>query len=79
MDRRRLRLLLAVAALGQLALPSTAHAYLDPGTGSFLLQMLIGIVLGGLFAIGVFWKKVVGFVKRAFRRGGSADEAGGHG
>jgi hypothetical protein len=44
-----------------------AYGYLDPGTGSYILQLLVGGLLGGLFAIGVFWKKVVAFVKRLFR------------
>ena len=44
-----------------------AYGYLDPGTGSYIVQLLAGGLLGGLFAIGVFWKKVVAFVKRLFR------------
>ena len=42
-----------------LLLPAhTAHAYLDPGTGSMLLQ----VILGGIAAVGValklFWHKI---------------------
>jgi hypothetical protein len=51
-----------------LLLPSTAHAYLDPGTGSYVLQILIGTVLGGLFALGMFWRRVVASIARLFRR-----------
>ena len=64
----RVLLLLTVVLL---ALPSTAHAYLDPGTGSYVVQLLIGTMLGGLFALGVFWRRVVAFFKRLFRRGSS--------
>ena len=56
-----------------LVLPSAAHAYLDPGTGSYVMQLLIGGLLGGLFALGVFWRRVVAFFKQFFRRGGSDD------
>ena len=56
-----------------LALPSIAHAYLDPGTGSYVVQLLIGTVLGGLFALGVFWRRVVASFKRLFKRGSSDD------
>ena len=56
-----------------LALPSTAHAYLDPGTGSYVVQLLIGTMLGGLFALGVFWRRVVAFFKHLFSRGSSDD------
>jgi hypothetical protein len=56
-----------------LLLPSIADAYLDPGTGSYVVQLLIGSLLGGLFALGMFWRRVVAFFKRLFRRGNSDD------
>lgn len=64
---------LFLLALLLLLVPSTAHAYLDPGTGSYVMQLLIGTVLGGLFALGMFWRRVVAFVKRLFRRGRGSD------
>jgi len=42
----------------------TAHAYLDPGTGSYVFQVLIGAVLGAAVAVKVFWKRIWGFVTR---------------
>jgi hypothetical protein len=44
-----------------------AYGYLDPGTGSYIIQLLVGGLLGGLFAIGLFWKRVIAFVKRLLR------------
>lgn len=44
-------------------------AYLDPGAGSILLQSIIAGVLGGLFAIKLCWKRIVGCF-----RGGQKDE-----
>jgi hypothetical protein len=38
-----------------------AHAYLDPGTGSFFLQMLIGGIAGSLVAIKMYWSRVKAF------------------
>jgi len=35
-----------------------AHAYLDPGTGSMILQGLIGGIAGGMFAIRLYWGKL---------------------
>ncbi|NTV31105.1 hypothetical protein HGA91_03980 [candidate division WWE3 bacterium] len=32
-----------------------AHAYLDPGTGSYLIQLLIGGAVGGGFLIKTYW------------------------
>jgi hypothetical protein len=64
---------LLLLALPLLLLPSVAHAYLDPGTGSYVVQLLMGTVLGGLFALGVFRRRVVAFFKHLFRRGSSDD------
>ena len=41
-----LSFLLALAAMLVGASTSTAHAYLDPGTGSIILQVLLGGVAG---------------------------------
>jgi len=43
-------------------------AYVDPGTGSYLLQLLIATVLGSLFALKVYWKKLIGFLVQKFSR-----------
>ena len=32
--------------------------YIDPGTGSFLLQLLIGGLLGGLATIKLWWGRL---------------------
>lgn len=45
-------------AIGLFVLPQSVHAYLDPGNGSYLLQMGIGMVLGLLVSLRVFWGEV---------------------
>ena len=37
------------------------HAYLDPGTGSFVFQMLIASLLGALFTVKIFWQRLKNF------------------
>ena len=37
------------------------HAYLDPGSGSFLIQLLIAAILGGLVALRAYWSKIKGW------------------
>ncbi len=39
-------------------------AYLDPGSGSYLLQLLIAGLLGSLFVIRASWSRIVGFFNR---------------
>jgi len=41
--------------------------YLDPGSGSFIIQMLLAGLLGIAVAVRIYWKKIVAF----FRRGKS--------
>lgn len=45
-----------------------ANAYLDPGSGSFIFQSLIGILLAAGFAIKVFWKRIVSLFKGRSRK-----------
>jgi len=61
---KNLRTLLIAGLL--LGMVNTASAYLDPGTGSFVLQLLIGGLMGALFALGLFWRKVRAFLARIF-------------
>lgn len=43
-----------------------AHAYLEPGSGSYLLQLLIGGGVGGLFVIKTFWLQIKTFFTDLF-------------
>lgn len=36
-------------------------AYIDPGTGGIVLQMLAAGFFGALFAVKLFWRKIKGF------------------
>ncbi len=47
-----------------LALPSKAHAYLDPGTGSYVFQLLVAGLLGGSFFFKSIYKKIKGKLKK---------------
>ena len=38
-----------------------ALGYLDPGTGSVVLQIMVGGLLGGVLAVKMFWKRLAGF------------------
>ncbi|MCX5815529.1 MAG: hypothetical protein NTX75_04705 [Proteobacteria bacterium] len=37
---------------------SSAFAYVDPGTGSYLLQIIIGFALAGLYALKHYWARL---------------------
>jgi hypothetical protein len=60
-----------LAVLASLLLGQEAHAYLDPGAGSYILQILLASLVGVLFMLKVFWGRIVGF----FSKGSSEPEA----
>ena len=39
----------------------TSHAYIDPGSGSMLLQVLIASILGMLTVIKIYWARLKTF------------------
>jgi hypothetical protein len=41
-----------------LAFPEQALAYLDPGTGSILIQVTIGALAAGLAVCRLYWRKI---------------------
>jgi len=45
-----------------------AHAYLDPATGSYVIQILMAGLLGALFALKMFWRSVRTFTGDVVRR-----------
>lgn len=70
-----------IAALGvlfttvSLIFPRQVHAYIDPGSGSYIIQIIIAGVLGGLFGLKLYWKKLTSFFKNhIFRKSNKVDE-----
>lgn len=53
-------------------LPKDAYGYIDPGTGSYIIQIAIATILGSMFAIKIFWKKIVHFFRSVFNRNKNA-------
>ena len=54
-------ILVFVVSLG--LVPASAHAYLDPGTGSYILQIVIGSLLAAAFTIKAFWHRIRAFLE----------------
>jgi len=49
--------------------PNMLYAYLDAGTGSYMVQIIIAIALGGAFGIKIFWRRIYSFFKTLFSKG----------
>ena len=50
----------ALFLLAWIAFPPRTHAYIDPGTGSYILQIVIAGIAAGVFALKMFWGKIKG-------------------
>ena len=66
--------MLVISGIVVLAFSSEAYAYIDPSTGSYLLQILLAGLLGALFTIKIFWRNFKGFFARLLT-GKSKDDA----
>lgn len=57
-----------------LPLPSqSVHGYIDPGTGSLVLQVLIASFVGALFLIKIYWGKLKAFFNNLFSKARKGD------
>lgn len=43
---------------------NSAYAYIDPGTGSIIIQGIIGFVAAALATIKIYWQKIKLFLKK---------------
>ena len=44
----------------------TVPAYIDPGTGSLMIQVLIGVLAGSAVAAKIYWARVKDFLRNLF-------------
>ena len=56
--------MVGIAVAWVVCLAAPAHAYVDPGTGSMLVQMIIAGFAAGFTIIGLYWSKFVGLIRR---------------
>ncbi len=60
------------AAIATLFFTGPAWAYLDPGTGSMMLQLLLGGIAGAMVVGKVYWRRLREFVTSRFSGNRSA-------
>ena len=49
-------------------LTNSANAYLDPGTGSIILQAILGFIAASLATLSFYWSKVKLFLIKIFKK-----------
>lgn len=62
-----IQMILLIACAGLFVFTKSAYAYLDPGSGSLMLQMMIGAALGAMFTVKLYWKKLKAFLAGVFK------------
>ena len=63
--------LFAATFLWALNIAAPAQAYLDPATGSIMLQILLGSIAGMAAIVKIYWVNIKGFINRRRRRTGN--------
>jgi hypothetical protein len=67
--------MLAVVSLMLLLLMAdSANAYIDPGSGSYVFQLLIAGFLGALFAAKGLWRNAKGYIIEHLRKKNTGQE-----
>lgn len=49
-------------------LNTDAYAYLDPGSGSMILQAILGFIAAALATVSYYWEKVKTFLSKLLRK-----------
>jgi hypothetical protein len=49
-------------------------AYLDPGSGSFIIQLLFGAIVGGVVVIKANWARIRAYFNKSNQETGSNDQ-----
>jgi hypothetical protein len=59
---KKIALLALFSLCSMILLTSPAQAYLDPGSGSMLLQLLLGGVAGAVVILKLYWQRLLHFL-----------------
>jgi len=70
------RFLVKTTVISGLMLPVSSHAYIDPGTGSLILQGLIAAIAGIAVTAGVYWDRLKALFRRRGRPENGLDDDG---
>ena len=55
-------------AFSYLLFPGNAYAYIDPGTGSYIIQLLLAGLLAVGFSMKIYWKKIKIYFENLFSK-----------
>ena len=70
MEQMNVNRRVTLTVLGTLLIGQDAFAYIDPGTGSLIIQWLLGMTLAGFAVLNIYWTRLKAFLSG--KSGGSA-------
>lgn len=62
------------AIIAGLVMPAESYAYIDPGSGSYVIQVLIGLLMGALYAVKIYWSRLSGALRQFLEKIGNAQK-----
>ena len=71
---RKIARLVGIMLLFHFVFPRNAYAYLDPATGNYILQIVLAVLVGGLFAVKHYYGKIGDFFANLFSKGKAGSE-----
>ena len=60
--------ILLLIIIFKLVFVTRAYAYLDPGSGSIILQAILGFIAAGIASISFYWTKFKNFLVKIFKK-----------
>ena len=66
--KKLMKKIIILSLIINLILANKAFAYLDPGTGSIILQAILGAIAAGFSYCVFYWNKVKNFFKKIFKK-----------
>lgn len=60
--------LIKIILFSTFVMPNHAYAYLDPGTGSIILQAILGFIAAAFATISFQWNRLKNFLKKIFNK-----------
>ena len=65
---RQNKIIFITFGLFLLMFPQVSYAYLDPGTGSYIFQIILAAFVGAAYMIKIYWTKVKAFFVNLFSK-----------
>ncbi|HSQ34622.1 MAG TPA: hypothetical protein VLQ89_01405 [Candidatus Binatia bacterium] len=60
--------MILLAMTGAWFFPETVYAYIDPGTGSYVFQIIIAAFVAASFMVKIYWRKIRDLLGRLFSK-----------